>query len=430
MNRNLITVALPFVVFWSMCSVSAGINGGLANSLWPDYGGGNSNSHLSPGLGPSQPVQILWTYNVPAGSTRANNQPVIGSDNTIYFTTISNFTQGHLVALNPDGSLKWDVSDPPASLGNWPAVTADGKVVVARMHATVTNYSIKAFSQATGAQLWSTATSFDAGPSGPTVDLNGNIYSKLNGNYLLSLAPNGAQNWQVGGGQSGENPSVTSNGLILATVGETVNAFNPNGTIAWSYEGPYLNIFNSPSIDSRGNIFTADMIYRDMISLTPSGAYRWGRSNLGGAVSIGPDDTTYAFEQSVLHAMDPDTGADRWTYNVGPMSQNTLEEGVTIDAQGKIYVANSDGIVTALSSQGTLLWTFDLAPTINGSINPGAPVIGPGGVLYVPGGSTGKFFALFVPEPATCATALVGLAGVAMSRRRKPGSHRKASRSV
>src|SRR6478752_2426644 len=104
MNRKLITAALPFVVSWSMCSTCHGVAGGLDNSLWPDYGGGNSNSHLSTGLGPSQPVQILWPYNVPAGSTRASNQPVLGSDNTIYFTTISNVTQGHLVALNPDGS--------------------------------------------------------------------------------------------------------------------------------------------------------------------------------------------------------------------------------------------------------------------------------------------------------------------------------------
>ena len=108
-------------------------------------------------------------------------------------------------------------------------------------------------------------------------------------------------------------------------------------------------------------------------------------------------------------------GTNKWTYATGQIDEFGVE-GVTVDRNGNLYLANAQGIVMSLDNAGQLRWSLDLAPDSGGNIWPSAPVIGADGILYVGGGYTGSVYAI-VPEPATLS--LLALGGLAMLRRRK-----------
>jgi outer membrane protein assembly factor BamB len=164
------------------------------------------------------------------------------------------------------------------------------------------------------------------------------------------------------------------------------------------------------TIDGNGNLFvgTANEPSSSFYSFTSTGSLRWLRNDLGGAAAVGPDGTVYAGYQGTLHALRPDTGADLWTFPTGAIDEFGVE-GVTVDQQGNIYLANEQGVLMSLTANGTLRWQLDLAPNISANVFPGAPIIGSNGVLYVPGGDTRMFFAIAVPEPATAGLLLLGL---------------------
>jgi hypothetical protein len=406
----------------------------LANSSWPDYGGGLTNTHRADAVGPALPG-IAWSYSLTSsqtGLTYAYHQASIGSDQSIYFLTYPGGRNENLVALNSDGTLKWLINGSSISsrVGKWPAVTADGTVLYTSGLSGSTAGWLFARDAVDGHYLWTGPDVHTASfQTGPTVASNGTIYVGTDGADFRSVASNGNQNWTTEAGGPFVNPAIGNNETIY-TGGSSLRAIDADGQLEWSIDTvnqPVYNrarYFTSPAIDDHGNIFvgtsTQDVDPGYLLAVDSGGQQLWTRDGVGGAPAIGADGTIYAGYQGVLHAMSPIDGHDLWTYATGPIDEFGAE-GVTIDGAGNLYVSTVRGELLSLDSSGALRWSLDLAPEIDDDVYLSAPVLGPDGTLYVGGGRTRQFFAIRnVPEPSTLTLAgcSAGLAILFLARRR------------
>jgi outer membrane protein assembly factor BamB len=109
----------------------------------------------------------------------------------------------------------------------------------------------------------------------------------------------------------------------------------------------------------------------------------WKR-NLGAAVSSGPavgaDGTIYVSSNAgVLHALDPSTGADLWTYPGGASGDNgeDLSTSAAVLPDGTVLWPGPNSTLDALSPGGRLLWSTRLRGTVL------SPALGADGRVYV-----------------------------------------------
>lgn len=106
-----------------------------------------------------------------------------------------------------------------------------------------------------------------------------------------------------------------------------------------------------------------------------SGTVRWRRT-LEAAVTpgpvIGPDGTVYAASNGgVLHALNPATGDDRWTFD-GPHSGfSDLSTSPLVLPDGTVLWGSAGHTLYALSGTGALLWQAELPgqPTSPASVD-------------------------------------------------------------
>ncbi|MEO7557259.1 MAG: PQQ-binding-like beta-propeller repeat protein [Acidimicrobiales bacterium] len=110
-----------------------------------------------------------------------------------------------------------------------------------------------------------------------------------------------------------------------------------------------------------------------------TGTLRW-RRQLEGAVVPGPviagDGSILAASNAgVLHALDPLTGADRWTYDGGGSYGDDLSTSALVVADGTILWPGPHSMLFAVSASGAALWQeqFDglvlsPAPGVNGRV--------------------------------------------------------------
>ncbi len=395
----------------------------VPSSSWSDFAGGPLNTRRTTASGADGPVEVLWELSTPGMSLQY--QAVLSSTGEIVFTGYDNDRNGALYAVDSGGNLKWQIQAPDRALSRWPAITSDGQVIVTSQHPNLTIYSVDSYDLHTGELLWRTPTISRAGRIGPAVDDNDNIYVPIEGNWFVSLDSVGNERWGVPGGGGTNNPIISPDGTIYTTV-QNVTAFNSDGDVLWT--SPRVNTGTSNlTLHESGTILVSSSksSFRDgdLYAIGPTGEILWDRSDLAGGVSIGPTGTMYAHGAGRLHAVDVETGVDVWSRVVGTMSPQTQNEGVTVAAEGRLYLADQDGVVSAWSPDGDFLWSYDLVPLSDDVINPGAPVIGENGVLYVTGGRTERIFALaIIPEPTTftlAAFALLGLVGCPRRVRRR-----------
>lgn len=117
----------------------------------------------------------------------AHSSPAIGPGGTIYYM----YHSGSLLAVNPDGSLKWEQY---VNIGNYcyhqPAISSDGTVYMS------THNTIYAFN-ANGGLKWKCETDWFVGPT-VLIDAYGDIYVNYHGikGGIWSLSSSGYTNWK------------------------------------------------------------------------------------------------------------------------------------------------------------------------------------------------------------------------------------------
>ena len=177
--------------------------------------------------------------------------------------------------------------------------------------------------------------------------------------------------------------SVRWETMALVFVGGSngkMHAFNPNGTLKWTYTA-YSKITSGAAVDKDGNIY------------------------FGGL-------------DGYLYSLNPN-GTLRWTYSSG----NAVYSAPTIDPNGTVVFGNLSGDLIALDKNGNQQWECLLGASINTS-----PLIGSGGSVLVldSNGDLTKFSGIVAvattPEPSSLISllgAVISLTGaVSFSKRR------------
>lgn len=123
-----------------------------------------------------------------------------------------------------------------------------------------------------------------------------------------------------------------------------------------------------------------------------TGAIRWER-RLEGNVTPGPaiaaDGTVYAASNAgVLHALDPATGADRWTFDGGDRYGNDLSTTPAVLADDTVLWPGPGNTLFALDARGRLLWRQAFGATVDSY-----PALGADGTLFI-GSADGRLFAI------------------------------------
>jgi outer membrane protein assembly factor BamB len=398
----------------------------LADSAWPDYGGGYLNQHRSPLLGFSSQPRVLWQFNLDSIGvpqvTQGYHQPILLPDGTIVLNS-GGSSNDQIMALNPNGTLRWFTDD--SSLGPWLAASAAGHIYTIRHnYATVGTERLRSLDFAGNGEWFADLPNgLSSTQNSPAIGRDGTIYAAADTAELRAFTSTGAISWTSAASGYYQNPAIAVDGTIIDG-GFALKSLAPDGTVQWSYPlrtaAGKFPFYLPAAIGDDGTIFGGQLNHPNLVALTPQGAVKWNRTDLDGAPSIGINGDVYVVpETGILHALNAETGTTRWTFASGKTDYYNVE-GVTVDAAGNLYLANEQGIVNSLTPDGALRWSFDLAPAYDPILEPSAPIIGNNGVVYVVGGFSNMFFALTgVPEPTTSGLAFLAAGWLAGIRRRR-----------
>lgn len=221
--------------------------------------------------------------------------PTIGSDGTIYVGCAGN----KLIAINPDGTLKW--------------------------------------TYATGGSIYY---------SSPTIGADGTIYIGSRDRKLHAINPDGTPKWTyMTGGEIDGSPVIGPDGTIyIGSKDRIFYAINPNGTLKWDFitSDQNLNahaITGSAAIGADGTIYIGNGA-GNLFALSPNGTLKWMYAT-GGSIQGSPVvdayGTIYFGSSSIVYALNSD-GTLKWKYITG----NGIQGSPAIGANGTLYIGSYD----------------------------------------------------------------------------------------
>ena len=209
-------------------------------------------------------VTNLWQFRLT--DSGGESSPALAPDGTIYEGTF----HGWLLALTPDGALKWKFKA-GLEIKSSPAVAADGTICFGsrdrKFYALNSSGKLK-WSFATGAWL----------DSSPAIGADGTIYFGSHDRNFYALTPDGKLKWKFAtGGEIIASPAIGADGTIyISSTDGNVYALNPDGTKRWRlHTGGYTS--SSPVLDANGNLYFA--VNTEQFSLSPDGKVRWHYDN-------------------------------------------------------------------------------------------------------------------------------------------------------
>jgi outer membrane protein assembly factor BamB len=191
----------------------------------------------------------LWSFDT---RSRMPSSPALGPDGTLYVGA----RNGNLYALDPDGTLKWQI--PLGSVDSSAAIGSDGTVYLGA------GSSYQALSPADGSQLWSFSPVDGQADSTPALGTGGRIYVTSNSNELYALNTDGTVAWTFTAEPEGErevhfsSPVTIDSALVLyaGTREGELFAINPDGTLRWRFPLPEGGmVLIGPAIGSDGTLY-------------------------------------------------------------------------------------------------------------------------------------------------------------------------------
>lgn len=273
----------------------------------------NSNIYYSSGGYPSHVYSFdpygnkRWGYSL--GGWGGNNVPTgvsLSRNKDTLYVGVGYPTQT-LLALNLDGSLKWQTNSNYQSPSSSPTVGPDGTIYIG----TGSTGGLLAFSS-NGIIKWHRNTS-SYGIGSITIGSDNNIYvltSNGAGGLLLSYDPQGNKKWSFQHTALFDGEGAFKSNIIYVASQNKLLAINTSGNLVWEWTAPAQGIYTlkSPVIDKNGVIYTA--MGNKFYAISPEGTKKWEltlSSSLGAPI-IAEDNLIYIYHNSpgwtgYLHAL-------------------------------------------------------------------------------------------------------------------------------
>ncbi len=226
--------------------------------------------------------------------------------------------------------------------------------------------------------------------SSPTIGEDGTIYFGSCGSgsppysgWINALYPNGTLKWKFKTEHFvHSSPAIDENGIIYCGSHDGyLYALFPNGTLKWKFKTSDW-VARGPSIADDATIYFGSW-NGYLYALYPNSTMKWKTKVYPGTTPIiGPDGTIYT-GSSKLHAIYPENGTVKWSYNPGQY-EDIRGGNPCISADGIIYfgthIGNAEGgNLIAVNPDGTERWRKMMATDKVDS----APAIGEDGTIYI-----------------------------------------------
>ncbi len=322
--------------------------------------------------------KIKWTFSVSTGYY-IKTSPSIGQDGTIYYSG-----QYEVIALNPDGTLKWKKNSDERSCG--PMVISENESIYYACF--VNDYYRIAALNSDGNKIWEFFPDSGFGGSvSPALDRDGCIYFSA-GNCLYALNPEGKLKWKFEIASNG-TPTIGDDGTIYVGGDRYLYAFKPDGTLKWVHEPG-----STPVIGSDRTLYFG--FGKHLYATSQNGTTKCFSKELPGdvcGISIGSEGKIYA---GIVDWKDLEEQPEAWSYSFSPSGEILQTFGnswcemmstPTIGRDGSIYFTvcqkNSEGYYSSYlysyGSDGCLQWKLE------GPSEYSSPSIAEDGTLFVTG---------------------------------------------
>jgi outer membrane protein assembly factor BamB len=278
--------------------------------------------------------------------------------------------------------IRWTYQAPLEVYYGSPALSADESTVYFGTSSglyggALEGYSFFALETSDGHRLWEYALGTRMVRSSPAVAADGSIYFLVQG----SSTP----------GEPGSNERL----YHLSAQGDSLWAYSTNPTLLWGDVGQ-----SCPAIGPDGTVYIAgDSLY----AIRSDGTLKWSRGwqldeAMRNSPVIGSDGTVYFVYHNVpLTALDPADGHTLWECQLG-VNDHCLASPA-ISADGTIYANTNVGLVYAVSADGKLLWTFNIASAGFAGWLRSSPAVDADGTIYFGLNDGSPSSALFAVNP-------------------------------
>ena len=277
-----------------------------------------------------------------------------------------------LQAMYADGQQKWAYWTGGARISNTPALHHDGAVSFGSSSANM--YRVNRH----GIKEWNISVNAPIIRSSATLDQNGRMYIGSEDRSIYCVDRTGLSAWTFqtnGAVHASPALSLDERSLYVGSDDQVLYALSTDGELQWTYatEGA---ISGSATVGQDGSIYVGsadNMLY----ALRPDGSLRWKRdlhAPLYTTVAVTRENRIYAATfDGLLYCLDAD-GTVLWDQRFA--AAGGLASPV-VDVLGTAYIGSPDGQLSAIASDGRLLWRFDT----EGPINATASISQQGGIF-------------------------------------------------
>lgn len=336
---------------------------GASNVQVFDSNGAASNlSPVSVTARQGQSGQVRWRFQ--ADADYIPTRPAVGPDGTVYASD----SWGHLYAVDSTGGLKWIFNGSGANV----SVGPDGTIYVGSTLDIVAlnpNGTVKwRFNQNPGAFIL----------LGPNVGPDGNIYAvAIEGLGVFSLTPQGTLRWAVP--ERYDRPIVSYQEIVFGTAAQSrlyfhadrhLSAYSLSGSRIFDVQDGLDTLLGDPqpAVAPDGSLYSN--LQGPMLgALDENGNLRWHLfdfSNIMSTVDVGPDGTVYDGKNlAQLYAVNSN-GTIRWQYSDGQIMYGAVASPINdLLMVGGVVTYGQPGFLAAISTTGSLIWKEPL-PVENG----------------------------------------------------------------
>ena len=290
--------------------------------------------------------------------------PAIGPDGTVYLAEQS----GAVRAVNPDGSLKWQLRI-PGVIDAPPTVAGDGTVYLSGGSYL---YSIRPDGNLNYRLSRGHVNSYGA------ISVVGDSILYYPNPRLLALSRDGTIRWINRLGTSPSSQVIAADGTTYFQAHESLFALNADGSLRWAVGFSFGNHYSPPTLGTNGMVYCAGDD-GTLSAYDSSGNPAWtceldGRQRrIYAAPAIGDDGVLYCgFDQGLCAVTS--SGTKAWTFE----TVHDVRTTPAIAADGTIYFGCEDHYLYALNRDSTLKWRYHIGRGVRSS-----PVIGQDGRVYV-----------------------------------------------